>query len=111
MKNVSPKGMISIEITYIYPKTKTKTDINIKVVDNTLNITSELNESQLYYFGGKNSLKIVVCDTVVDNFVGAFEIKVDQLLRNKANTTIDFKWPKKPLLIYKNNYLKLSTNF
>jgi len=90
-------------------KTKTKTDINIKVVDNTLNITSELNESQLYYFGGKNSLKVVVCDTVVDNFVGAFEIKADALIRNKADTTINFKWPKKPLLIYKNNYLTVST--
>ena len=86
-----------------------KTSININVVDNQLTIESELNKDLLYFFEGKSSLKFIVCDDQPDNFVGAVSVPTKLLIdEDKITTTIDFKWPKKPLLLYKSNYITLS---
>ena len=86
-----------------------KNSININVVDNVMQITSKIEESQLYFFEGKNRLKVVVCDEHIDNLVGAFEMSVNQLLQDIHTLDINFNWPKNPLLLYKNNYLSIST--
>ena len=86
-----------------------KNNININVVDNVMHIKSKIEESELYYFRGKKKLQIVVCSETIDNFVGAFEISVDQLLQGTSKLNINFDWPETPLLIYKNNYLAIST--
>ena len=89
---------------------KDKNNININVVDNTLYLNSKLTKAQEYYFDGQAVLRVVVCDHTPDNLVGAFEVPVKFLLDNKVSTTtINFKWPKQPLLLYKNNYLTVST--
>ena len=89
---------------------KDKNNINIKVVDNTLYLNSKLTKAQEYYFDGQTVLRVVVCDHTPDNLVGAFEVPVEFLLDNEVSTiTINFKWPKQPLLLYKNNYLTVST--
>ena len=85
-------------------------DINISVVDNSLHITSELTEDEMYYFEGKNQIQIVVCDGAVDNFVGAIELPVGLLLQSQSYLNINFDWPEDPLLIFKNNYVTISTN-
>ena len=84
-------------------------DININVVDNTMHIQSSIVSEQLYYFDGQSNLKVIVCDKEVDNLVGAFEVSVDQLLNKLTKTDLTFKWPNDPLLLYKNNYIRVST--
>ena len=86
-----------------------KNNININVVDNVMHIKSNIAESELYYFGGKNKLRIVVCDNDPDNLVGAFEIPVKQLLHDTSKLNINFNWPENPILLYKNDYLAVST--
>ena len=87
-----------------------KNNININVVDNVMHIKSKITESEVYYFEGRNKLRIVVCDSNVDNLVGAFEVSVDQLLHDTSKLDINFKWPEDPILLYKNNYLAVSTD-
>ena len=84
-------------------------NININVVDNVMHIKSNLAESELYYFGGSNKLRIVVCDNHPDKLVGAFEIPVKQLLHDTSKLKLNFKWPENPILLYKNDYLAVST--
>jgi hypothetical protein len=84
-------------------------DININVVDNVLYLSSRLTKAQLYYFDGQTKLRIVVCDRNIDNLVGAFEVPVENLLNNTSVTDIKFKWPREPLLLYKNNYVTIAT--
>lgn len=87
-----------------------KKNININVVDNKLTITSMLDKQHESYFEGQRNLRIIVCNKDPDNFIGSFNIPVDLLFKNKSNTTIiDFKWPEEPLLLYKNNYVTIST--
>ena len=90
-------------------KTEDEADININVVDNTMYVTSKLNESQMYYFKGQTRLKIIVCDADADNFVGAFEIPTEVLVQKQSSTETTFDWPAKPILIYKNNYVTINT--
>ena len=85
-------------------------DININIVDNTLDIRSKLKEEHIYYFEGKNKLQIVVCDRHIDNLIGAIELPVGSLLQTKSYLNINFDWPNDPLLIFKNNYVTISTN-
>lgn len=87
-----------------------KSNININVVDNVMHIKSSITESEVYYFGGKNKLRVVVCDNDPDNLVGAFEVSVKQLLHDTSKLDINFKWPEDPILLYKNSYLAVSTN-
>lgn len=90
--------------------TTERNSININVVDNMLHIKSQLTTDQDYYFEGYRNLKILVCDSSPDKLVGSIEVPVDILLDKKTyNTKIKFKWPKKPLLLYKNNYITIST--
>ena len=90
--------------------TTERNSININVVDNMLHIKSQLTTDQDYYFEGYRNLKILVCDSSPDKLVGSIEVPVDILLDKKTyNTKIKFKWPKKPLLLYKNNYITFST--
>ena len=89
--------------------TTERNSININVVDNMLHIKSQLTTDQDYYFEGYRNLKILVCDSSPDKLVGSIEVPVDILLDKKTyNTKIKFKWPKKPLLLYKNNYITIS---
>ena len=82
--------------------------ININVVDNVLHVTSHLASDRDHYFEDYRYLKVLVCDNSPDKLAGAFELPVDVLLSNENyNTKIDFKWPKKPLLLYKNNYITI----
>ena len=88
--------------------TTERNSININVVDNMLHIKSQLTTDQDYYFEGYRNLKILVCDSSPDKLVGSIEVPVDILLDKKTyNTKIKFKWPKKPLLLYKNNYITI----
>ena len=90
--------------------TTERNSININVVDNMLHVKSQLTTDQDYYFEGYRNLKILVCDSSPDKLVGSIEVPVDILLDKKTyNTKIKFKWPKKPLLLYKNNYITIST--
>jgi hypothetical protein len=87
-----------------------RNDININVVDNILHLTSNLSSEQDYYFEGYSKLRIVVCDNSPDNLLGAIEVPVSALLENNTYTTeINFKWPAKPLLLYKSNYITINT--
>ena len=82
--------------------------ININVVDNVLYAKSHLASDRDHYFEDYRYLKVLVCDNSPDKLAGAFELPVDVLLSNENyNTKIDFKWPKKPLLLYKNNYITI----
>jgi hypothetical protein len=89
--------------------TQHQSDININVVDNVLYLNSRLTKAQLYYFDGQTKLRIVVCDRDIDNLVGAFEVPVENLLNKTSITDIKFKWPREPLLLYKNNYVTIAT--
>ena len=89
--------------------TQHQSDININVVDNVLYLNSRLTKAQLYYFDGQTKLRIVVCDRDIDNLVGAFEVPVKNLLNKTSITDIKFKWPREPLLLYKNNYVTIAT--
>ena len=108
---LSPDNVISIKTNRILQRSNVndKNSININVVDNVMQVTSKIEESQLYYFEGKNKLKVVVCDEHIDNLVGGFEMSVNQLLQDTHKLNINFNWPKNPLLLYKNNYLSIST--
>ena len=87
-----------------------RSSININVVDNNLIVHSNLSQEQDYYFEGLSNLRIVVCDKIPDNFVGAFELPCQPLIDGEIyNTTIDFKWPTEPLLLYKSKYITIST--
>jgi len=92
-----------------YANVENKNNININVVNNVMNISSKLTAAELYYFSGKDKLKLIVCDEHIDKLVGAFELSVDQLLQETSELDINFSWPNNPLLLYKNNYLKIST--
>ena len=89
---------------------KEKSNININVVDNIAHIDSDIRDSELYYFKGKKELKFVVCDHSIDHLVGAFEIPVSEILQNKSQVNLSFKWPEDPLIVFKNNYVTVSTN-
>ena len=108
---LSKNNIISIETNRILQRSNVadKNSININVVDNVMQVTSKIEESQLYYFEGKNKLKVVVCDEHIDNLVGGFDMSVNQLLQDTHKLNINFNWPKNPLLLYKNNYLSIST--
>ena len=93
-----------------YSNVEDNNSINISVVDNIMNITSKLTTAETYYFSGRKTLKIIVCDGHIDNLAGAFEIPVNQLLQETSELEINFNWPENPLLLYKNNYLKISTH-
>lgn len=86
-----------------------KSNININVVDNVAYIHSDIKDTELYYFEGRKHLKFLVCDGSVDNLVGAFEVSVSSLLQQNSKVNIDFKWPDRPLIVYKNNYITINT--
>jgi len=85
-------------------------NININVVDNVMNIESKLTLAENYFFGGRNKMRFVVCNNHIDNLVGAFEVSTEQLLQDTSTVNINFKWPDNPILLYKNNYLAVSTH-
>jgi hypothetical protein len=87
-----------------------KSNININVVDNTAYINSDIKDSELYYFDGRKQMKFVVCDSSIDNLVGAFQIPVENLLQKKSKVNLSFKWPEDPLIVFRNNYVTVSTN-
>jgi len=85
-------------------------NININVVDNILQIGSDISEQEIYYFEGKNNIRFVVCDGDIDKLVGAFELTSGQLLQKHSTLSIGFDWPENPILLYKNNYITVNTN-
>lgn len=87
-----------------------KSNININVVNNIAYIDSDIKDSELYYFKGKKELKFVVCNHSIDHLVGAFEVPVAEILQNKSQVNLSFKWPEDPLIVFKNNYVTVSTN-
>jgi len=87
-----------------------KSNININVVDNTAYIDSNIKDSELYYFDGRKQMKFVVCDNSIDNLVGAFQVPVENLLQKKSKVNLSFKWPEDPLIVFRNNYVTVSTN-
>lgn len=86
-----------------------KSNININVVNNIAYIHSDIKDSELYYFDGRKHLKFVVCDTEIDNLVGAFEVPVGHLLQQDSVVNLNFIWPDNPLVVFKNNYITVST--
>ncbi len=86
-----------------------KSNININVVNDVAYIHSDIKDSELYYFDGRKNLKFVVCDTSIDNLVGAFEVPVGSLLQKDSTVNLSFKWPDNPLVVFRNNYITVST--
>ncbi len=86
-----------------------KSNININVVNNVAYIHSEIRDSELYYFDGRKHLRFVVCDNNIDNLVGAFEVPVGSLLQSDSKINLNFKWPDNPLVVFRNNYITVST--
>jgi hypothetical protein len=86
-----------------------KSNININVVDGVAYIHSDIKDTELYYFNGRKHLKFVVCDSNIDNLVGAFEVPVGSLLQEDSKINLSFKWPENPLVVYKNNYITVNT--
>ena len=86
-----------------------KSNININVVNNIAYIHSDIKDSELYYFDGRKHLKFVVCDAEIDNLVGAFEVPVGHLLQKDSVVNLNFIWPDNPLVVFKNNYITVST--
>ena len=84
-------------------------DINIYVVNNEIYFDSSLRENQMYYFDGRTKFNIVVCDQEIDRYVGCLELNTARLCSDKKYVIPKPEnWPERPLLIYKNKYLKMS---
>lgn len=75
--------------------------IYISNIDRNVCVTSEIQQD--YLISHQKTIRFVVCDGMVDNLVGGFEIPTKQLLAdNKVNLEVGFDMPKKPIFIYKN---------
>lgn len=83
--------------------------INIHVRRGTACVTSNLTEQQEYLLNGTKSLKFIVCDGIIDNMLGAFEVSCNDLLLNKTVIKpLNFDWPEQPIIVYKNKELTVS---
>ena len=57
----------------------------------------------------QRSLKFIVCDTTVDNLVGAFEVPTDDLINEDTIIVeVAFDIPSNPLFIYKNKHIAVN---
>ena len=84
-------------------------DINIYVDNDQIHFESTLRENQMYYFDGRTKFNIMVCDTEIDRYVGGLELNTARLISNqKYSIPKPASWPDRPLLIYRNKYLRLN---
>lgn len=89
-----------------------KSTLNIYTVnDNVIEIQHNIEESQFNLFGSRNTMKFLICNQYYDKLVGGFEISVNDLLSaNTREILLNFKVPKVPLFLYKNNNISVSYN-
>jgi hypothetical protein len=82
-----------------------------KISDRVIKLTSNISESAEYVMSGRKGLKFLVGNNTIDNLVGGFSIKTDELLNNKdIDITLDFEFPDNPVIIYKNKYISVRYN-
>jgi len=68
--------------------------------------SSLINSKNLNILGGNQSLQFIVCDAIIDNVLGGFEITCDQLIKkNNTRTKLNFKMPEQPIILYRCNDL------
>ncbi len=86
--------------------------INIHTVnDNVLEIQHNANESQFGLFKNQSKLRFVICNKHIDNFIGGFEVNVNELLSTDSlKIKLSFDIPDNPLFFYKNNNISVSYN-
>lgn len=79
--------------------------------DNVLEIQHSFDESQFGLLNYKSILRFVVCDKYIDNFIGGFEINVNELLSAESlRIKTNFDIPDVPLFVYQNNNISVSYN-
>jgi len=81
----------------------------ITATDKNIKIHSDINAQQDYLVNEQRSLKFIVCDTTVDNLVGAFEVPTDDLINEDTIIVeVAFDIPSNPLFIYKNKHIAVN---
>ena len=81
-------------------------DINIKYVDNSLEIESWIYSAD--QLGGRQNIDIIVCDKNPDNFIGTLSFNIEDLKKQKHKHELNFVWPDNPVLVYKVNNLSIN---
>ena len=82
--------------------------LDLKFSKNRVVVISNLDESQEYVLSQNKFLEFVVCDNDIDHIIGSFQIEPKQLLQKKSlPILLDFQWPEKPLVLYKNKMLSV----
>jgi hypothetical protein len=80
---------------------------------NTINIHSNIDAKQGYLLDThkftETMLQFLVCDELIDNFVGAFEVPAYDLINeDDIIIDVDFDIPLKPLFIFKNKHIAVN---
>lgn len=71
-------------------------------------INNFIEPNQDYVVANQKDLKFLVCDSTIDNIVGAFGATTDDLNKHKTfECDLDFDWPENPIVVYKNRYLSV----
>jgi predicted MPP superfamily phosphohydrolase len=74
-----------------------KNSININVVDNVMQVTSKIEESQLYYFEGKNKLKVVFC--IGENKTDKKKNRTFKVLKKQIENVLEKKFNYKDIIV------------
>ena len=82
---------------------KCNDDSHIYISNTGKRVTISHEIQQDYLINTHKAIRFVVCDEIVDNLVGGFEVPVKKLLReDSVNITVDFDMPENPIFLYKN---------
>ncbi|MDB4128696.1 hypothetical protein N8072_00435 [bacterium] len=64
--------------------------------------SSLINNENSNVLGGNKHLHFLVCDSIIDNVIGGFQIESDQIInKNNVRAKLDFKMPARPIILYK----------
>jgi hypothetical protein len=82
--------------------------LHIYASGSKVKITHNISDSHKYILKNESTLQFVVCNNTIDKFIGGFQVSIEKLFKSGSYTQyVDFDFPEKPLIIYKNNNLSV----
>lgn len=88
--------------------TKAEAHVLFTQYQNDIVLDSQLQPHDIHLFNGKDRINVLVCDGGPDYIAGGLQLDTTQLCNQKRiKINCDFKWPSKPLLLYRNSHINM----